>query len=95
MKKGTPMNSHEINCAHACKNTCSMLVKAMDLEQELTRFYEELDAECDYPDVQTFLHDSIIHHRRMVGNIRAKLEQMEARGRVLDGIMSSFDPAGV
>ncbi len=89
------MNTNDINCAHACKNSCAMLKKAIERETELSRFYEELTAVCDYPDIQSFLSDSLNRHRTMIGDIREKLSQMEARGQVLDGIISSFDPAGV
>jgi len=89
------MNTKDINCAHACKNSCAMLKKGIDLESELTGFYEELSTVCDYPDVQSFLSDFVVRHRKMIGDMREKLNQMEARGQVLDGIISSFDPAGV
>ncbi len=89
------MNTNDINCAHACKNSCAMLKKAIERETELSRFYEDLTSVCDYPDVQSFLSDSLKRHRQMIDRIREKLGQMEARGQVLDGIISSFDPAGV
>jgi len=89
------MNTNDINCAHACKNTCAMLKKAIERETELSGFYEQLIAVCDYPDIQSFLSDSMKRHRRFVEDIREKLSQMEARGHILDGIISSFDPAGV
>ena len=89
------MNTNDINCAHACKNSCAMLKKGIERETELSRFYEDLMAVCDYPDIQSFLSDSLKRHRRIIEEIREKLSQMEARGQVLDGIISSFDPAGV
>jgi len=89
------MNTNDINCAHACKNTCAMLKKAIERETELSGFYEQLTVVCDYPDIQSFLSDSMKRHRRFVEDIREKLSQMEARGHILDGIISSFDPAGV
>jgi len=89
------MNISDINCAHACKNSCSMLKKAMEREAEMSRFYEELTTVCDYPDINSFLMDFSNRHRKMIEDISQKLSQMEARGQVLDGIISSFDPAGV
>jgi len=95
LRKDERMTTNDINCAHACKNTCSMLKKAMEREAEFSRYYEELQAVCDYPDVHSFLTDLSNRHRTMMEDIRQKLSQMEARGQILDGVISSFDPAGV
>lgn len=89
------MNTYEIHCAHACKNTCGMLNQAVEFEGELTRFYERLQMVCDYPDVQVFLGGFSARHRELISEVKQKLAEMEARGLALDGIMSSFDPAGV
>jgi hypothetical protein len=72
-----------------------MLRKAIERETELLRWYEDLTGVCDYPDVQSFLSDSVKRHQKMIEEISEKLGQMEVRGQVLDGIISSFDPAGV
>lgn len=89
------MKNEEINCAHACKDTCAMLKRAVELEKELAEFYARLDDVCDYPEVRTFLHDFTIQHRRMIEDIRGKLQQMEARGRILDDIIAGFDSTHV
>ena len=89
------MNRYDINCAHACKNSCAMLNKAIEFEAELSEFYTKLNEVCNYPDVRTFLEEFVIRHQRMIEDARGKLQQMEARGRILDDIISSFDPAGV
>ena len=89
------MKKIEINCAHACRNTCAMLNGAMERERELMGFYEELMAVCDYPDIQSFLTGFSEQHRTMIGQLREKLNQLEARGEALDSIIASFDPAGV
>lgn len=89
------MKTNEINCAHACRNTCAMLNGALERERELMKFYEELTAVCDYPDIQSFLSGFSHQHRVMVDQLREKLSQLEARGQALDSIIASFDPAGV
>ena len=88
------MKEYEIHCEHACRNTCGMLSKAILLEANLTGFYEQLSKECDYPDVEALLVDLMDHHRRAVNSIGEKLTSLKARGQMLDGVMSSFDPAG-
>jgi hypothetical protein len=71
-----------------------MLNKAIALEAGLVAFYEELGAECDYPDVRTMLIGLKDQHRRMVHSLGEKLSEMHVRGEILDGVMASFDPAG-
>lgn len=89
------MNTNDINCAHACRNTCAMLKGAVEREKELMKFYEELMTVCDYPDIQSFLTEFSDQHRKMVEQLGEKLNQLEVRGQALDSIIASFDPAGV
>lgn len=88
------MTDYAIHCEHACRNTCGMLSKAIHLEAELAGFYEQLGAECDYPEIQTMLSDLRNQHRTIVSRLGTKLSEMHVRGEMLDGIMASFDPAG-
>ncbi len=88
------MKTDEIHCAHACRNTCVMLTDALHREKELSLFYKKLAAECDYPDVQSLLAGVSGQHVKMVESLENKLSEMESRGQALDGVMSSFDPAG-
>lgn len=89
------MNKQEINCAHACRNTCGMLNGAIGLERELIEYYEKLATVCDYPEIQTFLQRFSDQHRTMIEDLKQKLNQLEVRGLALDSIIASFDPAGV
>jgi rubrerythrin len=89
------MNTNDINCAHACRNTCAMLKSAIAHERDLSMFYEELRAVCDFPDVHAFLMEFSDQHRRMIEQLEEKLRQLEAHGQALDGVIASFDPAGV
>lgn len=88
------MTNHEINCEHACRNTCGMLNKAIYLEADLASFYEKLGAECDYPEIQALFGDLTNQHRKIVNVLGEKLSEMHVRGEMLDGVMASFDPAG-
>ena len=71
-----------------------MLNKAIYLEADLANFYEKLGAECDYPEIQALLGDLTNQHRKIVNVLEEKLSEMHVRGEMLDGVMSSFDPAG-
>lgn len=84
----------DIHCEHACRETCAMLKKALRLEEESLAFYRSLRSECDYPEVQSLLDDLLTNRRSATDRIAAQLSTMQARGEVLNDVMSSFDPAG-
>lgn len=88
------MKNNEIGCTHACRNTCAMLVEAVGREERLSAFYAAVAAECDYPDVQSVLVEVAALRARTVQLLRRQLDAMHVRGEVLDGVQSSFDPAG-
>lgn len=88
------MKKNEIHCAHACRSTCAMLVEALEREHKHSEFYSAVTAECDYPEVQSALAEVKDLRTRTIRLLEQKLEEMQARGEVLDSVKSSFDPAG-
>lgn len=88
------MKRNEVHCAHACRNTCAMLIEALEREQTLSDFYAAVSAECDYPDVQAALANVAALRTKTIGLLRKQLDDMQARGEVLDSVKASFDPAG-
>lgn len=68
-----------------------MLVEALRRETALIQYYEQLLAECDYPDVNKFVNELAEERRAAISQIVDKLNQIQARASTLDGIMSSFD----
>ena len=88
------MNENSVRCAHACRNTCAMLAEALREESEMVTFYERLRQECIYPDVQLMLQELIEQRSRSVLMINQKLNELRARGEILDGVISSYDAAG-
>jgi hypothetical protein len=87
------MNATKVQCAHACRNTCSMLAEALREESEMVSFYEKLQQECDYPDVHDMLLQLIESRSRSVLMINQKLNELSARAAIMDGVISSFDRA--
>ncbi len=85
------MTRPEPECTHACRDTCAMLNEALLQETALLKFYEQIILQCDYPDVRAFIHDLSEQHSRSILRIVAKLNELRARGQVLDGIISSYD----
>jgi rubrerythrin len=80
------------DCTHACRNTCGMLNEAIREESEMVKFYEKMMGECDYPDVQAFIRDVLEERSRSVIRLMQKLNELRARGQILDGVISSFNP---
>jgi hypothetical protein len=72
-------------CDHECRYDCALLTEALRRESELGKFYDQLLAQCDYPDVRTFVAALGEKRRESINQIVAKINQY----------YSSFDPAGV
>ena len=87
------MNETKVNCVHACRNTCLMLTEALREESGMVSFYERLQKECNYPDVQEMLLDLIEQRSRSVLMINQKLNELSARAAVIDGVISRYDSA--
>ncbi|HCA79953.1 MAG TPA: hypothetical protein DEP53_09490 [Bacteroidetes bacterium] len=87
------MDEKSVRCAHACRNTCAMLSEALREESEMVLFYERLRQECNYPDVHLMLQELIEQRSRSVLMINQKLNELRARGEILDGVISSYNSA--
>jgi len=87
------MNETKVECAHACRNTCLMLAKALREEGEMVSFYERLQQECNYPDVHDMLLQLIESRSKSVLMINQKLNELSARAAIMDGVISSYDRA--
>ena len=85
------MKENEIKCMHACKNTCAMLNEALRKEASIVRFYEGILDECNLPEVQSFITETIEEKRKAILRIIQKLNEIHARSQVIDGTISSFN----
>jgi hypothetical protein len=57
----------------------------------MVRFYEQVMKDCDYPDVNSFVRDLLEERSRTVIRIMQKLNELRARGQILDGVISSYN----
>lgn len=85
------MNDIEVNCQHACRNTCATLSEALKRETALVKFYESVGKQCNMPEVSTFLSDLIDEKRKVILKLIQKLNEIHVRSQALDGIASSFN----
>lgn len=88
------MNIDDLRCAHACRNSCGLLNEAMRRESEMVKFYQRVAEMCDYPEVEQFVEHLVQERSSNVLKIVQKLNELQARGQALDGVMASYDPAG-
>ena len=84
----------DVFCAHNCRNACALLNDAMKRESEMVRFYDEILAECNYPDIHAFVREISEERSKVILRMVQKVNEMQSRGQILDGVISSFDPAG-
>jgi len=92
MSKGESMKNYSFLCEHVCRNTCSSLTKALQLETSIVRLAEEAIQQCDDEDIKYFLTELAQHSSEATLKILQKLNEVQARSQILDGITSSFEP---
>ncbi len=85
------MTQIKVDCQHACRNTCAMLNEALRKEATMVRFYEGILAECNFPEVRTFLTDLVEEKRKSILSIIQKLNELHVQSQSGDGIISSFN----
>jgi hypothetical protein len=86
------MNLEDFKCEHTCRNLCAALNEALRTETRLIEFYVRILGECNYPEIQRFVHDLVEEKRKSLLLIVQKLNEMYARSEIMDGVMASFDP---
>ena len=80
-----------INCQHTCKNTCASLNEALRKETAVVKYYEVVLAECNMPEVRTFMDELIDEKRKVILRLIQKLNEIHVRSQATDGITSSFN----
>jgi len=85
------MSDAEINCQHACKNTCASLNEALRKETAIIKYYEGVLAECTMPEVKTFMDELVEEKRKVILRLIQKLNEIHIRSQAIDGITSSFN----
>ena len=85
------MKLDDFYCEHNCRNTCSALTKALQLESEIVRLSEETLQQCDDDNIKEFMTGLAENSSERIMSIMQKLNEIRARVHILDGISSSFE----
>lgn len=88
------MNEYSFLCEHPCRNTCTALTKALNMETAMVRFSEEVIQQCDDADIKEFMRTLARRSSENIINIMKKLNEVQARTQILDNISSTFDSPG-
>jgi monomeric isocitrate dehydrogenase len=86
------MNQFPFLCEHTCRNTCSALTRALQYETSLVRLSEEIIQQCDDADIKEFMRDLARNSSESIIRIMQKMNEVQARTQILDGISASFEP---
>jgi rubrerythrin len=85
------MSEFDVNCQHACKNTCATLNEALRRETALVRFYESVLDDCNIPEVSSYMAGLVEDKRKVILSLIQKLNEIHVRSQTLDGIASSYN----
>jgi hypothetical protein len=84
------MGTESFRCEHLCRNTCASLTRALQLETSIVKLLEEAIQQCDDSEMKYFLTDIAETSSETTLKILQKLNEIQARAQIYDGIASSF-----
>ncbi len=86
------MTLNDFYCEHNCRNTCTALTRALQLESEIVTLSRQTLLQCDDQEIKQFITELAEESSEKVLAIMKRLNEIRARVHILDGIASSFDP---
>jgi hypothetical protein len=89
------MKEYSFQCEHLCRNTCASLTRALSLETSIVRLAEEALQQCDDGDIKDFLTNLAKSSSETALRVLQKLNEVQARTHIYDGIASSFDDQNI
>lgn len=85
------MSLHQFRCEQTCRNTCSALTKAMQLESEIVRLSEEMMQQCDDDNIKGFIAELAENSSEQVITIMQKLNEVRARMQIYNSVNDMFN----
>ncbi len=65
-------------CAHLCAKFCMVLDEAVRRETAAVEYYKTIVAECDFPEVGSFVQRLIAEREGLVASLHRKIEEVQA-----------------
>lgn len=84
------MTHSELHCEHTCRNTCSALTKALQLQSAIIRLSEETLQQCDDDNIKLFINDLAENSSDQVVKIMQKLNEVRARMQIFNNMNDMF-----
>ena len=84
------MVHQQFRCEQTCRNTCSALTKAMQLESEIVRLSEEMMQQCDDDNIKQFIAEMAEQSSEKVISIMQKLNEVRARMQIYNNMNDMF-----
>jgi len=84
------MELQNFQCQQTCRNTCSALTKALQLESEIVRLSEEMIHQCDDENIKLFIADLAENSSERVISIMQKLNEVRARMQIYNNMNDMF-----
>lgn len=85
------MSLQTFRCEQTCRNTCSALSKAMQLESEIVRLSEEMMGQCDDDNIKQFVAGLAENSSERVLEIMQKLNEVRARMQIYNNMNDMFN----
>lgn len=85
------MSLTTFRCEQTCRNTCSALSKAMQLESEIVRLSEEMLVQCDDDNIKEFISGLAENSSERVLEIMQKLNEVRARMQIYNNMNDMFN----
>lgn len=85
------MGLQHFRCEQTCRNTCSALTKALQLESEIVRLSEEMMQQCDDDNMKQFVSELAEHSSERVITIMQKLNEVRARMQIYNNMNDMFN----
>lgn len=81
----------EINCKHACKNTCATLEESIKRYEDLIKLYENSLTECSIPDISSLMNRMMVNSKNVIGELNLKLDEIKSASGIIDDIEEKYD----
>lgn len=85
------MSLQNFRCEQTCRNSCTALTKALQLESEIVKLSEEVMQQCDDDNIKLFIAGLAENSSEKVIAIMQKLNEVRARMQIYNNMNDMFN----